>query len=230
LWFLEESGRGPDYLFASAAALLLRSLGYPARVCLGYYAHPDEYDPATQHTPVGEDDLHLWPEVLLRDGQWLVVEPTLGYDVLPALKPWQERLADTLAAVGRWAMRNVLALAAAITLVTLLVVLRRRVADAAFTAAWKLFPGRTWRQAALRAVKLLEHRATLVGKRRAAGETLAEWVARIPHSDTALTRLRTLAEWAAYAPTPPLPEANVLAACWEAVRHWPYRRFRGGVA
>jgi hypothetical protein len=47
LWFLSESHRGPDYLFATAAALLLRSLGYPTRVCLGFYARPD----ATTRTP-----------------------------------------------------------------------------------------------------------------------------------------------------------------------------------
>ena len=79
LWFLTESRRGPDYLFATAAALLLRSLDYPTRVCLGYYAAPDAYDPETAHMPVKASDLHFWPEVLLRDGQWLVVEPTPGY-------------------------------------------------------------------------------------------------------------------------------------------------------
>jgi hypothetical protein len=230
LWFLEESRRGPDYLFASAAALLLRSLGYPARVCLGYYAHPDKYDPASQHTPVSDDDLHLWPEVLLRDGQWLVVEPTPGYDTLPALKPWQEQLADTLAAVGRWAVRNAAALTTAVMLIVLLVASRRRAADAVFTLSWTLLPGRTWRQQAMGTVKLLERRAALAGKRRKPGETLAEWVGRLPNTDTALSQLRALAEWAAYAPTPPLPEANVRATCRHAVRLWTCHRFRGGVA
>jgi hypothetical protein len=229
LWFLEESQTGPDYLFASAAALLLRSLGYPARVCLGYYAHPDKYDPANQHTPVGDDDLHLWPEVLLRDGQWLVVEPTPGYEVLPALKPWQEQLADALAAVGRWAVRNAVTLGVGVVAGTLLVVFRRRAFDAAVTLAWATFPGRTWRVRALRAVRLLERRAALAGHPRGAGETLAEWTSRLPASDTALSQLRRLAEWAAYSPTRP-PGVDVPAACREAVRGWPYRRFSGGVA
>ncbi len=229
LWFLEESHRGPDYLFASAAALLLRSLGYPARVCLGYYAHPDKYDPATQHTPVGDDDLHLWPEVLLRDGQWLVVEPTPGYEVLPALKPWPERVLDDLTAAWRWAVRNPVPLGVGVVAVSLLVVFRRRVFDAAVTLAWATFPGRTWRVRALRAVRLLERRAALAGHRRGAGETLAEWTSRLQASDTALSQLRRIAEWAAYSPTPP-PGVDVPAACREAVRGWPYRRFSGGAA
>lgn len=230
VWFLEDSRRGPDYLFASAAALLLRSLGYPARVCLGFYAHPDKYDPATQHTPVGDDDLHVWPEVMLRDGQWLVVEPTPGYATLPPLKPWQERLADALAALGEWAVRNAASLTAVTLAVCLVVVFRRRAADVVVTLAWRLSPGRTWRQSALRAVRLLERRAALAGRRRAAGETLAEWVARVPDGDAALSRLRALAEWAAYSPTPPAPEPQVATACREAVRSWTYRRFRGGDA
>jgi transglutaminase-like putative cysteine protease len=230
LWFLEESHRGPDYLFASAATLLLRSLGYPARFCLGYYAHPDKYDPATQHTPVSDDDLHLWPEVLLRDGQWLVVEPTPGYEVLPALKPWTERLADTLAFLGEWASRNAVWLSAAAALLGLTVVFRRRLADAIVTQTWRLFPGRTWRVQALRAMKLLERRAVLAGQRRQAGETLTEWVGRLPNSDAALSQLRSLAEWAAYAPSSPASDPPAVAVCQQAVRCWPYRRFRGGSA
>lgn len=55
LWFLTESRRGPDYLFATAAALQMRSLGYPARVCLGYYVSPEAYDPETGHTHAFDD-------------------------------------------------------------------------------------------------------------------------------------------------------------------------------
>lgn len=228
LWFLEESRRGPDYLFASAAALLLRSLGYPARVCLGYYASPDKFDSTTQHTPVSDDDLHVWPEVLLGDGQWLVVEPTPGYDVLPALKPWDEQLLDALTGVARWGVRNAVSLAAGMVVFVLLVVFRRHVFDAVVTLAWVVFPGRTWRQVALRGMKLLERRAALAGRRREVGETLAEWTSRLPNTDAALSRLRLFAEWAAYAPVSPLSEPDVTAVCREAIRRWPYRRFCGG--
>ena len=37
-YFLFESRRGPDYLFATSAAVLLRSLGYQTRVVSGLYA------------------------------------------------------------------------------------------------------------------------------------------------------------------------------------------------
>ena len=56
--------------------------------------HPDAYDPETAHTPVRASDLHFWPELLLRDGQWLVVEPTPGYEVLGPALPLSERTAE----------------------------------------------------------------------------------------------------------------------------------------
>ena len=61
--FLLRSRRGPDYLFASSAVVLLRSLGYPARAVSGLYAAPGRYDPRTRHTPVTGDDVHFWAEV-----------------------------------------------------------------------------------------------------------------------------------------------------------------------
>src|SRR5205085_1957064 len=74
--------RGPDYQFAGAAAVLLRVLGYPTRLVSGFYAAPGRYDPQTGHTPVVQDDLHFWAEVRLPPGDWLVVEPAPGYEVL----------------------------------------------------------------------------------------------------------------------------------------------------
>jgi hypothetical protein len=94
--FLLRSGRGPDYLFASAAAVLLRSLGYPTRVVSGLYAAPWRYDPRTRHTPVTREDVHFWAEVRLPDGHWITVEPTPGYELLPPVQPWSELIAQAL--------------------------------------------------------------------------------------------------------------------------------------
>src|SRR5262249_46287172 len=79
--FLLRARRGPDYQFAGAAAVLLRVLGYPTRLVSGFYIAPEHYDPVTRHTPVGPDDLHFWDEVMLPSGDWLVLEPTAGYEL-----------------------------------------------------------------------------------------------------------------------------------------------------
>ena len=231
LWFLFESRRGPAYLFATAAALLLRKLDYPTRVCLGYYAAPDRYDPETDHTPVRAGDLHLWPEVLLRDGHWLVLEPTPGYAVLPPLRPWRERVADALDALAEWAKRNALALGAIALGVTALLWQRRRVSDAIATARHRLFPGGTWRERIVRAAKLLERRGRLAGSPRRPEQSLTAWAdelaARRP-GDPSLSDLARLTEWAVYAPAllpPPVPEAEVRSLCARAARAWPLTAF-----
>lgn len=229
-WFLEDSRRGPDYLFATSAALLLRSLGYPARVCLGYYAAPADYDPETGHTPVRRTDLHVWAEVRLADGHWLVVEPTPGYEVLPPLQPWSEWLTGVVVAAWGWAGRHWPPLAVVAALGVAAVVRRRRLADLGRTTVWTLFPGRTWRQSVLGAVRLLEHRGRLAGVPRRADQSLAVWgrsVAADRPGAGELLSLIGLAEWAAYAPTlpPPAPEPAIAAACQAAVSRWTLTAF-----
>jgi transglutaminase-like putative cysteine protease len=230
-WFLFESRRGPDYLFATAAALLLRSLDYPTRVCLGYYASPEAYDAVSQHTPVRKEDLHVWPEVLLRDGHWLVVEPTPGYDVLPPKKPWRERVADSLSAFASWTGRNVVAIAGLAVLLFVLVGRRRAISDWLWTSAWRLEPKRTWQQAALGTVRLLERRSRLAGRSRPRSQTLADWAAGlrpVPERNHGISELVHLAEWAAYsaAETPPIPNADAVTVCRRAVAEWTRQRFR----
>jgi hypothetical protein len=226
LWFLTESRRGPDYQFATAAALLLRSLGYPARVCLGYYAAPAAYDPETDHTPVKATDLHLWPEVLLKDGHWLVIEPTPGYEVLPPLQTWGEWAADQLAAVVEFVSRNAVPLSVLAVLLGVLAWRWRMVWDAAVTLRWAAFPGRTWRPAVFRAAYVLDRRGALAGRGRRPSQSLSDWADGLSPDET-LGRLVGLAEQAAYAPAlpPPIPEADILPLCRRAVREWPYRKF-----
>jgi transglutaminase-like putative cysteine protease len=229
LWFLTESKRGPDYLFATAAALLLRSLDYPTRVCLGYYASPDAYDADSQHTPVRSTDLHVWPEILLRDGHWLVVEPTPGYSVLPPKRSWRERALAGIADFGAWAGRNAVALGIAISLFAILIWRRRSVVDAAFTLAWRLAPGRSWQRAALNTARLLERRGRLAGRPRSQQRTLREWTGGLDGDD--MGEFLRLAEWAAYAPAfaPPVPAQDVWATCRRVVAHWSRRRLRASM-
>jgi len=231
LWFLTDSRRGPDYLFATSAALLLRLLGYPTRVCLGYYAAPAAYDPETGHTPVGTRDLHVWPEVLLSDGQWLVVEPTPGYEVLPPNRSAWERAADAAAGVGRWLARHPVPVVACVLAAAALAARRRRVKDAAFTLAWRLAPGRDWREAVLRALRLIERRGRLAGCPRPPAETLAGWAAALQAragADPDLADLVRLGEWAAYAPALDPPAAGpVPERCRKVLSRWTVGRLAG---
>ncbi|MFO0938686.1 MAG: transglutaminase-like domain-containing protein [Gemmataceae bacterium] len=231
LWFLNESRRGPDYLFATAAAMMLRALDYPARVCLGYYAAPDAYDPETAHTPVKTTDLHIWPEVQLRDGQWLVVEPTPGYEVLGPNIPLTERILNGFFAVATWAWRHVVELVILLTALVAVWFRRRELFDTLAVRIWTWFPGRSWREQVRNAVALLERRGRWSGKPRPARQTTLSWL-RVnlnrPSTDVDLDRLARMVEWAAYAPdtSPPWPEAEVLAVCNRVLGGWTLRRWR----
>jgi transglutaminase-like putative cysteine protease len=71
--FLFDMRQGYCTYYASAMAVMARTLGIPARVAVGYAT--GRYDPAAQTYTVHEGDAHAWPELYL-DGRWLPFEPT----------------------------------------------------------------------------------------------------------------------------------------------------------
>ncbi|MCS6865335.1 MAG: transglutaminase-like domain-containing protein [Gemmataceae bacterium] len=230
LWFLMESRRGPDYLFASAATFLLRTLGYPTRLCLGYYVSPEAYDRETAHTPVRASDLHFWPEVQLRDGQWLVVEPTPGYETLAARQPLTERIVQFLRALAAWAYRNEVALTVVLGAICLTVLYRRQLWDRVLLWRWRLFPAASWQEQVRRAVRLLERRARWARRPRPVGLTVRAWLRHYSSVFEGCDRLARLVERASYAPrdVPPgvdSPQAvcAALLSCftYNALRKFP---------
>ena len=227
-YFLFESRRGPDYLFATSAASLLRHLGYRTRLAAGFYAAPEGYDPETKHTPVGWENVHVWPEVLAGGDAWVVLEPTPGYAVLTPPRPWHERALAAAAAAGQYAAARPLTTGAILLALVGLVRSRRALADAAAVARWRVRPGRDWRGWVLGAVRLVERRAAWAGRARPVGATPARHFAADAVPADALTRLADMAGWAAYAPAglAPAAEADVWTACDHAVRVWTTRRFR----
>jgi hypothetical protein len=232
--FLLRSRRGPDYLFASSAVVLLRSLGYPIRAVSGLYAAPGRYDPRTRHTPMTRDDVHFWAEVRLPDGRWVAVEPTPGYELMPPVRAWSDRVARALRAAVRWAREHVAVLLAAASAIGVLALHRRDVRDRLATIALGLLPGRDPRAWVMRSLKLIELRARWAGSARPSGLTLSRWY--FPVADraagearAALEGLVRLADWATHAPAGPglpAPEDDILRTCRVAVRAWTLSRFR----
>lgn len=73
-WFLFDEKSGFCNYYASAQVLMLRSVGIPARLAVGYAQ--GEFDPATNTYTVLVRDSHAWPEVYFPGYGWVIFEPT----------------------------------------------------------------------------------------------------------------------------------------------------------
>ena len=73
-----------DY-YASAMAVMLRSLGVPARVAVGYAQ--GVYDPINRVFLVKEKDAHTWVEAFFPKYGWVEFEPTASQPLIPRPLP-----------------------------------------------------------------------------------------------------------------------------------------------
>ncbi len=254
-YFLLESKRGPDYLFATSAALLLRSLGYESRIVSGFYADPKNYERQSRITSVYAEDAHFWVEVLSsaaagnRRGSapnaadcWIAVDPTPGFEVLLAPESLWTKLFARAALTWHALKRNpVLALSVA----AMLAVAWSRKAyllDLSVTAWWLLV--HRWgdiRYRVTSTVRLLERRARVHGCPRAKGLSLSRWsddVASLrPTTDDWQGSFVDLANWALYGEGVPnqYSDAEAKALCRQAAAtalHSPagYRMSLAGIS
>ncbi len=98
-YFLFEERRGYCEQFASALAVLLRSVGIPARLVTGYT--PGTLNPVTGLLEVRNSDAHAWVEVFFPGIGWVDFEPTPGF-------PDTADLGE--AVVRRWVWQDLFAL------------------------------------------------------------------------------------------------------------------------
>jgi hypothetical protein len=174
------------------------------------------------------------------DGLWISVEPTPGYELLPPVRPWTERLARALAAAGRWARRHLAELLAAVVSLVAIAIWRREVLDSLATLAYGLRRDGDPRSRVLRALSLVECRARWAGAPRPPGLTPTRWycpVAREVDGEprSSLEGLVRLADWAVHAPDrsslpPPANDDHIDQTCRSAVRAWTLSRFRATFA
>ncbi len=72
--FLFETRRGFCEHYASAFAVMMRAVGIPARIVLGYQG--GELNPIGNYLIVRQSDAHAWTEVWLPERGWVRVDPT----------------------------------------------------------------------------------------------------------------------------------------------------------
>ncbi len=77
--FIQKEGVCTD--FATAMAVLLRSVGVPSRLATGYL--PGEFDSGANSYTVRGKDYHAWPEVYFPGYGWIEFEPTPSSSIDP---------------------------------------------------------------------------------------------------------------------------------------------------
>lgn len=235
--FLFTSRRGPDYLFATSAALLMRSLGFDTRVRSGLYARPENYDRFADLTPVYKDDAHFWLEVRSldgfafdessqrRNGSWLTVDPSPGYEVLDTPKTLLARITAAAVAAARAVAARPVPAATILGLLALVLWFRVVLLDRMVTAWWRLSCGvGDARHRVLATVRLLERRAWLRNQPRRGGTTVGRWQlgngADSPEAVTLIKEFQRIASWAIYGEGVPAaaPSEHIDQCCREAAR------------
>lgn len=208
--FLFRSRSGPEYLFASAAATMLRTLGYSTRLVSGFYAHPEHYDSRLQHTAVYSRDAHFWCEVLLGADLWVTLEPTPGREILGPPPGLMKRL---MLLVDR--MFSLAADHAGVLAMCFLVSAgawwqRRFLIDAVLTLHYKIARHRSVRHQALHAARLIDHRLRLANMARRPGTTLRRWASQetLQPLQADLSRVAELADAAAYSMDSAFPNTD----------------------
>jgi len=138
--FLATPGRKAHcQFFASAAVMLMRAKGIPARYITGYYAHEPFGD---RELVVRQRDAHAWAEAWIDGVGWITVDATPAggtpaelYGQVSVFQRWREKLTDLFSTALDWlkqiewrviALFGVGLVLLALMIQSLLVALRRR--------------------------------------------------------------------------------------------------------
>lgn len=167
--------RGPDYMFATTAAVMLRRHDYPTRLVGGFYSDPKRYDHVAGETSVLGEDVHVWAEVCIDGIHWMPIEPTPGYQPPPeSLTTVQWAVGSMWTAVD-WLVERWLFLASLTLFLASVLAARRPLTDGiAWLLWWALGRGSAMNRVRW-TVWLLERRAALAGRRRPDNTTFSRW-------------------------------------------------------
>lgn len=198
--------RGPDYLFASTAAMLLRARGFPTRLVTGFYADPKDFEYATGQTVIRKEDLHTWLQVSIDGRHWISVEATPGF-----LNPiedltWFEAAELGLIALGRWIWFHPLTVLAIIAAAAWAIWARVWIVELSLTL-WVALVGNTGslRNRTLWLMWLLQCRGQLYGKPRPRYKTIRSWLSEVASDSVPVREFIPHVERLLYAP----PQAGI---------------------
>lgn len=168
--------RGTDYQFATTGVLMLRSLGYPARLTSGLFAEESHVDERSGFASLDASHTHFWPEVRLADGTWIAVDATPGYPLINIPTSLGEKIAGLWRESVSFVGSHHLVLIVSLVLVSVVTVARRWIVDrtVTFWCLWRGCPP-------LAVLKVIETRCRLLGQPRQAHSPVGRWLATLGH-------------------------------------------------
>lgn len=181
--FLHQARSGPAYQFATAAALVLRSLGYPTRVVSGFYASPAHFVARTGNTPIRAEDAHVWIEVRIGAGHWITFDPTPGYQTEWYRASVFDQMKALAMAVTYPLIRSPIKSSIVLVLVVGLWWQRLRARERLLTCLCLWWPPRNSKERLIATLRLMDLRCRLCGFSRPTSMTPLAWYGRVVESD-----------------------------------------------
>lgn len=169
-----EQGRGPSYLFATAAAVMLEHLGYRTRLVTGFYVDASHRSNSRDEIAVLPEDVHVWLEINVGHGYWIPLEPTPGYNPPPSTASWWYRL-------GQIKYRLATGLLVCVSIALVMYLFRRAWFELACRLAWPVVALSNDRRRAAWLTRVLDLRWSLAGRPRARGAIPRNWFQRHHH-------------------------------------------------
>ena len=112
-YFLFDNHQGYCVHFASAATLMYRMYGIPARYVTGFVASPADFSANEQYqgyytATLTDKSAHAWVEIFLKDYGWVPVEvtPNSDGDMRAVYPGYNETIMYTTMAKHNWSFRN----------------------------------------------------------------------------------------------------------------------------
>lgn len=229
--FLFNSRRGRSDQFATAAAVLLRSLGYSTRLVNGFYANPRDYVHQLRHTPILDDDAHVWCEVYLSAGIWATVEPTPGYEVLDPPQGLWDHVQALAVAIYAYCVSHITFVSLLLACGVVLIVRWPDMTDMIATTYWRIRPYRNEKARVLATVRLLNRRLRQAGVVKDPGSTPRRRLQQRLQTSNASEHKDVLAflavtDWASFSPNDARAPDRIEWLCRRVVTSQSLRRLR----
>ena len=174
-----KTRRGGDHLFATTATLLAREIGLQSRLVTGFYVRPEAFDIAAGHASILPEDVHVWAEIKLDDHRWFEIEPTPGYHE-PIYSPSLWLLAKRFA-IANWHFGLM-----GLGFVAVLFLMRLILMEWMLVGWWTTTRFMRPKTQLVIAMRIIETRAWMTGRRRPVGKPQRDWLETLTQSNKEL--------------------------------------------